>query len=87
MTATPAMVLAFGLLLGMQHATEADHLPPVASLASRERSLRAGVFPRHCLGHGPCARCCCSSPGALGVLGWAISPLVAGNLERRSVRC
>ena len=32
-------ILALGLLFGMQHALEADHLAAVATLAARERSL------------------------------------------------
>ena len=33
-------ILLLGLLLGLQHATDADHLAAVASLSSRSRSLR-----------------------------------------------
>ncbi len=33
-------ILFFGLLIGMQHALEADHVAAVSSIASRERSLR-----------------------------------------------
>lgn len=36
---TPLSVLVFGFLLGMKHATEADHLAAVATLATRSRSL------------------------------------------------
>jgi len=36
-------LLFFGLLLGIRHATEADHLAAVASLATRSRSLRSTV--------------------------------------------
>lgn len=41
-------LLLLGLLFGMQHATEADHLAAVATLAARERhigsAVRQGVF-------------------------------------------
>ena len=41
-------VLLFGLLFGMQHALEADHLAAVATLVTREkdtrRAIRQGVF-------------------------------------------
>jgi ABC-type nickel/cobalt efflux system permease component RcnA len=42
MTATLS-VLFLGLLLGIRHATEADHLAAVASLATRTRSVRGTV--------------------------------------------
>jgi len=75
------MVLSFGLLLGMQHATEPDHLAAVASMASRERSLSAGMLHGIAWGLGHTLMLLIVA-GALGVLGWVISPLVAGNLER-----
>jgi cytochrome c biogenesis protein CcdA len=37
---TPFSILVVGLLLGMKHATEADHLAAVATLATRQNSLR-----------------------------------------------
>ena len=81
MGVTPSVVLAFGLLLGMQHATEADHLAAVASLAGGERSLRAGMSHGIAWGTGH-ALTLLLVAGALGFLGWAISPLVAGSMER-----
>lgn len=36
-------VLLLGLLIGMKHALEADHIAAVASLASRSRTLGSGV--------------------------------------------
>ena len=36
---TALSILVVGLLLGMQHATEADHLAALATLATRQRSL------------------------------------------------
>ena len=75
------MLLAAGLLLGMQHATEADHLAAVASLASRERSLEAGIFHGLAWGIGHTLMLLIVA-GALGFLGWVISPLMAGRMER-----
>jgi hypothetical protein len=75
------VVLTFGLLLGMQHATEADHLAAVASLVSRERSLKAGMFHGIAWGIGHTLTLLIVA-GALGFLGWVISPLLAGNMER-----
>jgi hypothetical protein len=75
------MVLAFGLLLGMRHATEPDHLAAVTSMASRERSLMAGMFHGIAWGIGHTLVLLIVA-GALGVLGRVISPLAAGNMER-----
>jgi hypothetical protein len=75
------LVLAFGLLLGMRHATEPDHLAAVASLASRERSLKAGIFHGMAWGIGHTLVLLIVA-GALGFLGWVISPLTAGYMER-----
>jgi high-affinity nickel-transport protein len=36
-------VLALGFLLGMRHATDADHVVAVSTIVSRERSLRAAA--------------------------------------------
>jgi hypothetical protein len=75
------MLLAFGLMLGMQHATEADHIAAVASLASRERSLEAGILHGMAWGIGHTLMLLIVA-GALGFLGWVISPLMAGRMER-----
>ena len=75
------LVLALGLLLGMRHATEPDHLAAVASLASRERSLKAGLLHGMAWGIGHTLMLLIVA-AALGVLGWAMSPLIAGHLER-----
>jgi hypothetical protein len=75
------VVLGVGLLLGMQHATEADHLAAVASLASRERSLKSGMFHGIAWGLGHTLMLLLVA-GALGFLGWVVSPLVAGRMEQ-----
>ena len=75
------LVLALGLLLGMRHATEPDHLAAVASLASRERSLKAGLFHGMAWGIGHTLMLLIVA-AAFGLLGWVISPLMAGHMER-----
>lgn len=75
------VVLGLGLLLGMQHATEADHLAAVASMAGRERSLKAGMFHGLAWGLGHTLMLLLIA-GALGFLGWVISPLMAGRMEQ-----
>lgn len=41
---TLASILALGFLLGLRHATDADHLAAVAALTTRSRSLAHGVL-------------------------------------------
>ena len=74
-------VLALGLLLGMRHATEADHLAAVASLASRGPSLKAGIFHGMAWGIGHTLMLLIVA-AAFGLLGFVISPLIAGHMER-----
>ena len=38
-TITPGLLLAFGFVTGLQHATEADHITAVATLVSKNRRL------------------------------------------------
>ena len=38
-----AALLALGFLLGMRHATDADHVVAVSAIVSRERTLRAAA--------------------------------------------
>lgn len=40
---SPAAVLALGFFLGMQHATDADHVVAVSTIVGRERTLRAAA--------------------------------------------
>jgi high-affinity nickel-transport protein len=37
-------ILVLGLLMGMRHALDADHLAAVATLSTRTRSLRAALL-------------------------------------------
>jgi ABC-type nickel/cobalt efflux system permease component RcnA len=75
------VVLGLGLLLGMQHATEPDHLAAVASLAGRERSLKQGIFHGIAWGIGHTLMLLLVA-GAVGLLGWVISPTIAGHFEQ-----
>jgi len=38
-TITPSLLLAFGFVTGLQHATEADHVTAIATLVSKNRKL------------------------------------------------
>ena len=77
----PLMVLAFGLLLGMQHATEADHVAAVASIASGEQ--HAGCALRHGMAWGLGHTLTLAAVAAgVSLLGWVISPSMAGHFEQ-----
>ena len=73
-------LLLLGLLFGMQHATEADHLAAVATLVTRERNLgsavRQGVFWG--LGH---SLTLLTFGGAVMVVGIALSDRWIHGLE------
>jgi hypothetical protein len=73
--------LGLGLVMGMQHATEADHLAAVASLVGPERSVARSL--RHGLAWGlGHTLTLMLVAGGVGVLGWVISPEVAGRFEQ-----
>ena len=38
-----AAILIVGFLLGMRHATDADHIVAVSTIVSRQRSMRAAI--------------------------------------------
>jgi len=77
---TVEAILAFGMLAGVQHALDADHLAAVAALAARERNL--GRTFRHGvawgIGH---AAALLAFGGAMLLLGAAISEATAHSLE------
>jgi hypothetical protein len=75
------MVLGLGVLLGMQHATEADHLAAVATMASRERSFGQGLRLGVAWGCGHTLTLLIVA-GGVGLLGWVISPELAGRFEQ-----
>lgn len=77
---TAEAILALGLLAGVQHALDADHLAAVAALVARERDL--GRALRHGvawgIGHAATLLAFC---GAVLLLGAAISEATAHSLE------
>jgi len=75
------MILGLGVLLGMQHATEADHLAAVATLVGRERSLGRGLRLGIAWGCGHTLTLLIVA-GGVGLLGWVISPELAGRFEQ-----
>ena len=77
---TALSILAVGLLLGMQHATEADHLAAVATLATRQGSLGQTVRQGVAWGVGH-ALTLMVFGGAVLLLGQAISPGLEQALE------
>ena len=75
------MVLGVAVVLGMQRATEADHLAAVATLVGRERSLAQGL--RHGAAWGPGhALTLMLVAGGFALLDWVISPELAGRFEQ-----
>lgn len=74
-------VLSLGLLLGMQHATEGDHLAAVATLVSRNGSLAQGVRHGVAWGLGHTLMLLLVA-GGVGLLGWVISPEWANRFEQ-----
>jgi hypothetical protein len=77
---TAFALLLVGLLLGMKHATEADHLAAVATLATRQgsvaKTLRQGVAWG--VGH---TLTLLAFGGAVLLLGQVISPRLGQGLE------
>ena len=77
---TTLSILAFGLLLGMKHATEADHLAAVATLAARQATLAQTLRQGAAWGVGHTLTLMLFG-GAVFVLGHAISPALEQALE------
>ena len=77
---TALSILFVGLLLGMQHATEADHLAAVATLATRQNSLAATLRQGLAWGIGHTFTLMLFA-GAVLVLGQAITPGLEQALE------
>jgi cytochrome c biogenesis protein CcdA len=74
-------ILGLGLLLGMQHATEADHLAAVATLAGHHGSLGQGMRHGIAWGLGHTLMLLIVA-GGMGLFGWAIAPEWAGRFEQ-----
>ena len=77
---TAASILVVGLLLGMQHATEADHLAAVATLATRQNSLARTLRQGIAWGIGHTLTLMLFA-GAVLALGQVISPGLGKGLE------
>ena len=77
---TAVSILILGLLLGMKHATEADHLAAVATLAARQASLAQTLRQGLAWGVGHTLTLLLFG-GAVFVLGQAISPTLEQALE------
>lgn len=74
------MILGLGFLLGLRHATEADHLVAVATLVSEGRSLPAAALTGACWGLGHTLTLTAAGLGVLG-LGMTIPDTLARSLE------
>ncbi len=77
---TTLSILALGLLLGMKHATEADHLAAVATLAARQASLAQTLRQGAAWGVGHTLTLLLFG-GVVFVLGHSISPSTEQALE------
>ena len=75
-----ASILLLGLFIGMQHALEADHIAAVASIASRQKSLRRIVGHGAVWGLGHTITLMAFAGAAL-FLDLAIGDSLAANLE------
>lgn len=74
------LALGLGLLLGLQHATDADHLAAVATLATREHSLARALRLGAAWGLGHSLTLLIVA-GAVAGLGWVISAEAAARFE------
>lgn len=77
---TALSILVVGLLLGMKHATEADHLAAVATLATRQSSLADTLRQGLAWGVGHTVTLMAFG-GAVLLLGQVISPRLGQALE------
>src|SRR6188474_1690343 len=77
---TAVSILVVGLLLGMQHATEADHLAAVATLTTRQNSLARVLRQGIAWGIGHTLTLMLFA-GAVLALGQVISPGLEKGLE------
>ena len=73
-------VLFLGLVIGMQHALEADHVAAVSSIAARQTSIRRIVAHGAVWGLGHTATLMLAAGGAV-LFGWAIHDSLAEWLE------
>jgi len=73
-------ILALGFLLGLRHATDADHVVAVGAIASRERSVRAALLIGATWGFGH-ALTVLLVGSAIVLLGVVIPPRVGLGME------
>ena len=73
-------VLALGFMLGLRHATDADHVMAMSALVSRERSPRAAIALGAFWGLGHTVTIVLVG-GAIAVFGVAVSPRLGLSLE------
>ncbi len=78
MTLLPA--LALGFVLGLRHATDADHVVAITTLVSRERSTRAALSLGAFWGFGHTLTLLCVG-GAVVAFGLVITPTLGSSLE------
>ena len=77
---TMASLLLFGILMGLRHALDADHVAAVATLASRTPSSRAAIRQGISWGLGHAA-VLIGVVATAGLLGGAIPPHIAAYME------
>jgi ABC-type nickel/cobalt efflux system permease component RcnA len=75
-----ASVVALGFVLGLQHATDPDHVVAVATIATRERRFRDGVRVGVFWGLGH-ALTLTAAGGLVVAFGLTVSPRAADGLE------
>jgi high-affinity nickel-transport protein len=73
-------LLAFGFVLGLKHATDADHVVAVSTIVSRERSLRGAAWVGAMWGVGHTVTVGIVG-GAIVLLGLVVPPRVGLSLE------
>jgi cytochrome c biogenesis protein CcdA len=78
--ATAFSVVLLGFLLGMRHATDADHVVAVAAIVSRERTIRAAALVGSLWGIGHMLTIVAVG-GAIIVFGVVVTPRVGLALE------
>ena len=76
----PLIAALLGVLLGMRHAFEPDHLAAVSTLAAEERSIRGGLFLGALWGVGHSVSLVVVG-GSLAVLEAQMPPRIADSLE------
>jgi high-affinity nickel permease len=73
-------ILLLGFVLGLRHATDADHVVAVSAIVSRERTARAALWVGALWGLGHSATIL-TVGGAIVVFGWVIPPRLGLSME------